>query len=70
MVIEFACNQDIASWMELLELVKDNFPGLDKESYKKGLQISISEKEALVMKKDGMVVGALAFSTNNKELVF
>lgn len=66
----FACNQDIDAWMELLELVKDNFPGLDPESYKKELKVSIIEKEALVAKKDGMVVGALAFSTDNKELVF
>lgn len=28
MVFEFACNHDIDSWMELLELVKENFPGL------------------------------------------
>lgn len=33
MIFEFACKQDIDSWMKLLELVKDNFPGLDKEAY-------------------------------------
>lgn len=70
MIFELACKQDIESWMELLELVKDNFPGLDKEAYKKGLQVSILEKEALVAKKDDMVVGALAFSTDSKELVY
>lgn len=70
MVFEFASNHDIDSWMELLELVKENYPGLDKKSYKEGLKVSIIEKEALVAKKDGMVVGALAFSTDNKELVF
>lgn len=36
MVFKFACSKDIESWMELLELVKDNFPGLDKEAYKEG----------------------------------
>ena len=70
MIFEFACNQDIDSWMELLELVKDNFPGLDKDTYKKGLQVSILEKEALVAKANGLVVGALAFSKDSKELVF
>lgn len=70
MVFEFACNQDIDSWMELLELVKDNFPGLDKGAYKEGLQLSITEKKALVAKKNGEVVGALAFSTDSKEIVF
>jgi hypothetical protein len=45
MVFEFACNQDMDSWMELLELVRDNFPGLDKKSYKKWLQVSIRERK-------------------------
>lgn len=31
MVFEFACNHNIDNWMEFLELVKENFPGLDKE---------------------------------------
>ncbi|HYE68330.1 MAG TPA: GNAT family N-acetyltransferase [Anaerovoracaceae bacterium] len=70
MVFEFACRKDIDSWMELLELVKDNFPGLDKEAYKEGIQLSIIKKEALVAKKNGLVVGALAFSTENNELLF
>ncbi len=70
MVFEFACTKDIDSWMELLELVKDNFPGLDKEAYKEGLQLSIIKGEALVAKKNGLLVGALDFSTENKELVF
>ena len=70
MVFEFACDQDIDSWMELLELVKDNFPGLDMRAYKEGLRASITRKEALAAKKDGKVIGALAFSTTNTEIVF
>lgn len=70
MIFEFACKEDIDSWMELLELVKDNFPGLDKEAYEKGLQVSIMKKEALLAKENGLVVGALAFSNDCNELVF
>ncbi|WP_242954284.1 GNAT family N-acetyltransferase [Clostridium oryzae] len=51
-------------------MVKHNFPGLEKEVYKKGLQVSIMEKEALVAKENGLVIGALAFSNDSKELVF
>lgn len=54
----------------IVRISKDNFPGLDKEAYKERLQVSIMESEALVAKKDGKVVGALAFSTEDKELVF
>lgn len=70
MVFEFACDQDIDSWMELLESVKSNFPGLDLKAYKEGLQMSIASQEALVAKQNGKVVGALAFSTDDPEIVF
>lgn len=29
----FATVDDISAWMKLVEIVKDNFPGLEKESY-------------------------------------
>lgn len=70
MVAEFAGKQDVESWMHLLELVEEHFPGLDKEEYRKWLEASIIHKEALVVKKDGIVVGALAFSRSEKELLF
>jgi len=63
-VFVFACNQDIDSRMELLELVKDSFPGLDKEAYIKGLQVCIIQKEALVAKKDGIVIYKLVTRFN------
>ncbi len=69
-IFDFASIKDISSWMELLELVEENFPGLDKESYKKGLSISMMKKEALVAKENGMVVGAIAFSKDNNEINF
>jgi ribosomal protein S18 acetylase RimI-like enzyme len=70
MKIRFAQNNDINNWMELLELVKDNFPGLDIDEYKIGLSTRILEQSALVAKEDNMLIGALLFSKESKELEF
>jgi Acetyltransferases len=70
MEIGFAQNKDINSWMELVERVKDSFPGLDMEEYKKGLSLRISGKGALAAVESGRVVGALLFSGETKELEF
>jgi len=69
-VAEFAGKQDVESWMALLELVEDYFPGLEKEEYRKGLEASILQNQALVVKQGKIVVGALAFSKSEKELLF
>lgn len=69
-VAEFAGTHDVVSWIHLLELVEEHFPGLEKEEYQNGLKTSILQKEALVVKMGGIVVGALAFSRNEKELLF
>jgi ribosomal protein S18 acetylase RimI-like enzyme len=70
MKIEFAQNNDIDGWMELLELVKDNFPGLDMKEYEKGLSTRILEKGALAAKENGILIGALLFSRKSGELEF
>jgi ribosomal protein S18 acetylase RimI-like enzyme len=70
MKIEFAQSNDIDGWMELLELVKENFPGLDMNEYKKGLSKRILEKSALAAKENGILVGALLFSRESRELEF
>ena len=70
MNIEFAQEQDINSWMDLLNLVKDSFPGLDIPEYKAALSKCILNKEAIVAKMGNTVVGALSFSYSNAELNF
>ena len=70
MDIGFAQSNDIDSWLKLLELVKDNFPGLDMDEYKKGLSKRILEQGALVAKESDTVIGALLFSGESKELEF
>ncbi len=70
MKIEFAQDKDIDSWMELVNWVKDSFPGLDVEEYRKGLSLRISGKGALAAVESGHVVGALLFCEKTKELEF
>lgn len=70
MNIGFAQSNDIDDWIKLLELVKDNFPGLDMEEYKKGLSTRILEQGALAAKENDMLIGAMLFSRESKELEF
>lgn len=70
MKVGFAQSNDIDGWIKLVELVKDNFPGLDMDEYKKGLSTRILEQGALVAKENDMLIGALLFSRESKELEF
>ncbi len=70
MFITFAQQQDLTGWMDLLHLVKENFPGLDMEEYKIALLECIHHKQALIAKVEDTVVGALAFSRSTGELNF
>lgn len=71
MNIDYAKDCDFESWMELLKLVKDNFPGLDFKEYSNVLNKSIINQEALVAKdNEGKLVGELIFSRKDSELCF
>ncbi|MCO5382300.1 MAG: GNAT family N-acetyltransferase [Methanosarcina barkeri] len=70
MEIRFAQSNDIDGWMKLLELVKENFPGLDMDEYKKGLSTRILEQGALAAKENDILIGSLLFSRESKELEF
>ncbi len=70
MFIAFAQQQDIEGWMDLLYLVKDNFPGLDMDEYRSALTECILNEQALIAKSEDTVVGALTFSRSTGELNF
>ncbi len=71
MKIDYAKNCDFESWLGLLELVKENFPGLDLKEYRNVLHESILKQEALIAKDDkGELVGELIFSRKSNELFF
>ncbi|WBW96810.1 GNAT family N-acetyltransferase [Oceanirhabdus sp. W0125-5] len=68
--IQFAQTQDLDSWMRMIEIVKDNFPGLKTleqfESYRQTVIKNINRETAICVKKLGQVVGVLIFSYNSK----
>jgi ribosomal protein S18 acetylase RimI-like enzyme len=60
----FVSLEDISQWMELVDLVIDDFPGLEYESYLATLKKNILRKTALCCKENGNIVGILLFSPN------
>ena len=63
---------DISSWMELVTLVRFNFPGLENndeiEKHKQAVIKNINRKSAICVKKDDTVVGVLIFSPGRNEI--
>lgn len=68
--IQFAGLQDHDSWMQMIESIRTNFPGLDTEelleSYKQTVIKNISRQTAICAKHTNEVVGVLIFSYNAK----
>ncbi|MFA7673203.1 MAG: GNAT family N-acetyltransferase [Clostridia bacterium] len=57
-----AASEDIPKWMELVDIVKDDFPGLEYESYLATLKKNILRETALCYKENGNIFGILLFS--------
>lgn len=68
--IFFATAEDIPAWMDLVKLVVDGFPYLNADQYLELLKRYITEKHALVMKQDGIAVGAMTFSQHTGSIDF
>ena len=60
--------EDIESWMQFMELVKDYFPGFGREAFKQQLAEHINSEEAWVYRYEGKVVAGLLYSKKRKEL--
>ena len=56
---------DISAWMDLMRLVIDGYPVMDEADYLSKLIIAIDEKRALVLKDKGVLIGAMAFSSQS-----
>ena len=54
---------DIPAWMNLMRLVIDGYPVMDEADYLSKLITAINEKRALVLKDNGVLIGAMAFSS-------
>lgn len=69
-VTNIAHSTDIEEWMSLVNIVEDNFPGLNKEEYQKTLKTCIENQEAICTKIQGQIVGILLFSVEHQVLAF
>ena len=68
--LQLAGTDDLAGWMEMVSVVRDNFPGLDTaegwESYRATVAKNIDRGTALCAKHGGRVVGVLLFSCGSQ----
>ena len=64
--LQFAQPEDITNWMDMVDIVKDNFPGFRRDEYVEMLERSINQESALCVKYYDKIVGVLLFSVNNK----
>ncbi|KEJ03502.1 GNAT family acetyltransferase [Clostridium botulinum A2B7 92] len=69
-ITDFAKEVDIDIWMNLIEIVKNDFPGLIVQDYRKILKESIQQRTALIVKDEIKAIGVLIFSYENKEIAF
>ena len=65
-VLHFAATEDINDWMALVDFVKDNFPGFNRDEYVKMLEKNINRESALCVKHHDKIVGVLLFSIHSK----
>lgn len=65
-VLQLAAYEDVDPWMDLVHTVKDNFPGLVMDEYKKILEQNIGRQTALCVKYHDQIVGVLLFSIHSK----
>lgn len=68
--IVFAEYTDINDWMELVSLTVDGYPHLNEAEYIDKLNHYVSNKRALVLKDDNMVIGATGISPDNGSIDF
>ena len=66
---EYVCvlgaSSDIDDWMQLVELVKRNFPGMDIPEHRKIVVRNIERKSAICVKCSDEIVGILIYSLNH-----
>lgn len=60
--IRLAEMKDIPSWLELVQLVIDGYPYFDETDYLQKLKDCIQKRQALILQKNNLTVGILAFS--------
>jgi len=66
----YAVMQDIDSWIKMIEIVRDNFPGLETtekmNSYRQTVIKNIKRNTALCIKYGNKIVGVMIFSYHSR----
>jgi len=57
---------DIDDWMQLVELVKWNFPGMDIPEHREIVMRNIERKSAICVKHNNEIIGILIFSLTGR----
>lgn len=65
-ILQFAAPEDLGKWMDMVNDVKDHFPGLIIDEYKITLEKNIGRRTALCVRYYGQIVGVLLFSVSNQ----
>lgn len=72
--IDYGAPKDIDNWMQLVQTVSIDFPGLETEEALSGYRQTVLDfmdrQEAICAKENGIIVGVLLFSGENNLLCF
>lgn len=68
--INFATEEDIPCWMDLVRLVIDGFPHLYEDEYALELKSRIRKKQALILKIGQIAIGIMLFSSETGSIDF
>ena len=68
--VAVAEESDIPAWMDLLSLVVDGFPYLEEAAYLEQLRVCVRKRQALIMKDEHIVIGAMAFNSETGSIDF
>lgn len=68
--ISYANTNDLSDWKEFISLVIDGFPCLEKRSHLEQARQFIEQKQALIMRDGAVIIGAAAFSCQNRSIDF
>ncbi len=68
--IKFATSSDIDEWMKLVSLTIDGYPCLNETEYIQNLHHYISQKKALILKADNILIGVMLVGTKKGSIDF
>lgn len=67
--VRYAVKEDIDDWMEVVGSSVDGYPYLNEKDYICRLRNYIAKRHGIVLEKDGVIAGVMAFSVRSSETV-